>query len=301
MLDAHDYAGAERACRGAHAIVKVPTASTCLGHALAGLGRLVEARDAFVEAAHYPEATGEPRVFTEARIAASAEADALVASIPSLLIVLTGPPDTAPLSATIDGATIAADTVRLPRKVDPGRHVIVVSAPGFRQARAEVTAVEGHEQRLAIYLEPSEGDEGSSQSAIRPRPVGGEPTKNEGDDVGGGRRALGLVGGGVGVAGLAVGSIFGLVASSAWSSSKSECASPTNCSNHSQAVSDHDSATSAGTISTIGFLAGGALLAAGAVLFFTAPSKHASSSATHLEIAPQIGGESGGLMLRGPF
>ena len=300
LLEAHDYTGAERACRGAHAIVKVPTASTCWGHALEGLGRLVEARDAFVEAAHYPEKTGEPRVFTEARDAANAEADALTARIPSLVIAVTGPPDTTQLSATVDGATIAADTARLPRKVDPGRHVIVVSAPGFRQARIEATAVEGHEQRVAIYLEPLAGDDMAAPSDA-PGPARVEPASPEAAGAGSGQRVLGLVVGGVGVAGLAVGSIFGLVASSAWSRSQSECVSPTNCSNHSQAISDHDDATSAGTLSTIAFLAGGALVATGAVLFFTAPSKHERSSGAHLEIAPLVAGGSGGLMLRGPF
>jgi hypothetical protein len=42
-LDAHDYAAAERACGGAYALVKAPTAATCWAQALEGLGRLVEA------------------------------------------------------------------------------------------------------------------------------------------------------------------------------------------------------------------------------------------------------------------
>jgi hypothetical protein len=45
LLDVHDYAGAEHACGGAHALVKAPTSAACWARALEGLGRLVEARD----------------------------------------------------------------------------------------------------------------------------------------------------------------------------------------------------------------------------------------------------------------
>lgn len=299
LLDAHDYAGAERACRGAHAIVKVPTASTCWGHALEGLGRLVEARDAFVEAAHYAEARGEPKVFTEAREAASAEADALAARIPSLVIAVTGPSDTTQLTATVDGAPIAAETVRLPRKVDPGRHVIVVGAPGFREARAEVNAVEGQEQRAAIYLEPAPNDDGSAPSATSPGvpTIPTEAADHEATDAGRGRRLIGLVIGGVGVAGLGVGSVFGLIASSKWSSAKTACGG--GCGPSAPAQNEKSDAQSAATISTIGFVAGGVLVAGGLALFLTAPS--GSTSSAGLRVVPTVGAGGGGLLLRGAF
>jgi hypothetical protein len=112
---------------------------------------------------------------------------------------------------------------------------------------------------------------------------------------------VGLVVGGVGIAGLIGGGIFGALASSSWSSSKNECASPTNCTNHAQAVSDHDSASSMATMSTVSFIVGGVAVAAGAVLFLTAPSSPSSAPATGLVIVPGVGPGSGGLLLQGSF
>ena len=54
--------------------------------------------------------------------------------------------------------------------------------------------------------------------------------------------------------------------------------------------SDVDSYHSLGTISTIGFIAGGVLAAGGAVLFFTAPSsKSAPAQTGSAFISPYIG------------
>ena len=50
---------------------------------------------------------------------------------PSVTLDVSGPSDSTALQVTVDGATVASETARLPRKLDPGRHVIVVSAAGF--------------------------------------------------------------------------------------------------------------------------------------------------------------------------
>ena len=77
---------------------------------------------------------------------------------------------------------------------------------------------------------------------------------------------------GVGLAGVILGAVFGGLASSSWSRSQSECASPTNCTSRAQALSDHDDAITFATISTIGFVAGGVAIASGAAIFFLAPT-----------------------------
>ena len=165
LLDTRDYAGAERACKGAHALVQAPTSASCWARALESLGRLIEARDAFLEAARYPAAAGEPPVFTSAREAAREEADALAARIPTIVLAVSGPPATSPLAATVDGASIAADTVRLPRRIDPGPHVVVVDAPGYRPVRVDVNAGEGRTQQVPVTLAASSEGAGSSSPA----------------------------------------------------------------------------------------------------------------------------------------
>src|ERR1019366_5536380 len=76
-LAASDYAGAERACGGAFKLVNAPTGAICWGRALEGLGKLVEARDAYLAASHYPQRSDEPSVFASARTEGQAGADRL--------------------------------------------------------------------------------------------------------------------------------------------------------------------------------------------------------------------------------
>jgi hypothetical protein len=280
LLDAHDYAGAERACRGAHSIVQVPPASVCWGRALEGLGRLVEARDAFMEAAHFAASAGEPKVFTEARDAASAEADKLAARIPTLAIAVTGAADTARLSATIDGATIASDTVRLARKVDPGTHVVIVSAPGFRPARIEVATTEGQEARVDVALSPGEaGTEGAKPSA----PMAPAPGVSRGVPM------LAIVAGGVGVAGLALGVGTALAATSKHSALQGEC---TGSICPPSAQGDLNSFHSLRTISAASYVVGALGIVGGGALWLLAPSRPSDASA-RLWVGPASAGVMG--------
>ena len=118
------------------------------------------------------------------------------------------------------------------------------------------------------------------------------------------QRLLGLVAGGVGVVGIGVGSVFGLLTASAISAQKSDCASSTMCLHPSQAASDHSTWTTDGAVSTAAFIAGGVLLAGGAVLFFTAPRRSeppANPGATGFVVMPSVAPGGGGMLLRGEF
>jgi hypothetical protein len=116
------------------------------------------------------------------------------------------------------------------------------------------------------------------------------------------RKTLALVVGGAGIAGVAIGGIFGGVAASKWSGAKGESCPNCTQAQFQQATSDQSSATSAATGSTVAFIAGGALVAVGAVLWFTAPSGHVTPpSATALRVIPEIGPGSGGLVVQGGF
>jgi hypothetical protein len=119
---------------------------------------------------------------------------------------------------------------------------------------------------------------------------------------GGTTKTLGFVAGGVGIAGVAVGGIFGLLASSAWNNSKSEC-NTSSCPNHSGAVTDHNSSVTDGAISTVGFIAGGALLATGIVLVLAGGGHSAAQPAAPagLVVTPAVGVGSGGIVLSGGF
>jgi hypothetical protein len=103
-------------------------------------------------------------------------------------------------------------------------------------------------------------------------------------------RVVGFVSLGLGVAGIALGSIFGVEALS----TKSAHCMGTTC--------DPGSAGTAlgqGTVSTVGFVAGGVLAAGGLTLVLLAPSKK-NTRALRLDASPLVG-QSRGLTLRGTW
>jgi hypothetical protein len=226
-LDAHDYAAAERACGGAYALVKVSTAATCWARALEGLGRLIEARDVFVEATHIPVKADEPAVLASAREAARAYADSLAKRIPTLTLIASGPPETAPLQLALDGMIVKAETARLPRKVNPGHHTLSVSAPGFGAATADVTIAEGEDRRVEVLLHASsERPETRVSVALSlgdARDVGAMPSASTSS------KAPAFIAFGVGGAGLVLGSIFGAIALGDASGLKSQAGCPSIC------------------------------------------------------------------------
>ena len=283
LLEAHDYAGAERACRGAHALVQAPTSASCWARALESLGRLIEARDAFLEAARYPTAPGEPPVFTSARDAAHAEADALAVRIPTMVLVVTGVAESTALTASVDGAPLAPDTVRLPRKVDPGRHVVVVEAPGGRAVRVEVTAPEGRTQQVPVELASSA--DGSPAPVAALGPVDAPVRTAEGPS-----RMPMFASFGLGAAGLVVGVAAGLAAGSKDASLAAECHGSV-C--PPSAKSDIDGLHSLSTVSTVGYVVGAVGVTAGAAFWLLSP--HASSSGSGTSARVWLGPGSGGV------
>ena len=115
------------------------------------------------------------------------------------------------------------------------------------------------------------------------------------------QKVIGLVAGGVGVAGLVAGAIFGAMTMSSASEQKNDCSSPTSCPDPGHAASAHSSGETTATLSTVGFIAGGVLIAAGAVLYLTSPRSREASPTTALALVPSLAPAGGGLSLSGGF
>ncbi len=135
----------------------------------------------------------------------------------------------------------------------------------------------------------------------------GAPLVAEGTGVGDGQRRTGLIVGGVGAVGVVVGTVFGILAIGAKSDAKAACEAgggsyPKSCAAGTEGAVDpkNSTAKSDATISTIGFIAGGVLLAGGAVLYFTAPKPYGKEAA-RLHLAPAIGPGTAGAFLGGSF
>jgi hypothetical protein len=112
---------------------------------------------------------------------------------------------------------------------------------------------------------------------------------------GGGLRTAGFVVGGVGLASVIVGSVFGGMTIAANDTANSNCLFNNGTLCNPQGVSAGRDASTFATVSTATFIAGGVCLAAGVVLVIVGkPSKRA---AAHIEVVPSLGG----LLVNGAF
>jgi hypothetical protein len=156
--------------------------------------------------------------------------------------------DGKPLVPRLDGTALP---------LDPGPHTFTFEAANKPFVSKNIVLHEGEKSRHERIVFSAE----TVQAPPQPKP----PVESSG------QRTIGFVVAGAGVVSLALGGYFGLRAKSAWSDSQAACAGPTDCPDHAKAVSDHDKASNAATLSTIFFAAGGAAVALGGVLWFTAP------------------------------
>lgn len=225
---------------------------------------------------------------------ATERAKALEARLSMLTIRALGAKDSEGLDIRRDGVPVPAAELGSPIPVDPGPHTIEAAAPGKQKWSSTVQLNES--QQLAIEvpaLRPS------SQPGVVPVASAAKPSAprdatplDQSSDSNSGQRTTAVVVGAVGLAGIGVGAIFGLGASSKWSDAKSHCAAyPYSC--DAQGIDARSSANSKATVSTVAFIVGGAALASAAVLWFTAGSGKESNVA--------VGVGPGAAFMRGSF
>jgi hypothetical protein len=162
-----------------------------------------------------------------------------------------------------------------------------------KRANERLAALE--EERQQLQSGTSKAKPSGAGDAEEPSSAGKQFTTQA--DPGKDWRLAGLVTGGVGIAGIITGAVFGIVAYSQNHTASSEC--PSNTCTSSGPVSLTNSAQQSATVSTTAFIAGGVLLASGAALFFThLPSQRVTAS---VRLSPALGPSSAGLMLGGAW
>ncbi len=212
-------------------------------------------------------------------------------------------------TVSMDGTVIAQQLDGHAIDVDGGRHKFTFAFADGTKVDTEYLVLEGQKaQRVEAAMAASKPAPAAQPSGTSTAQVWGTPeaSKPNGGSGWNGRKTLAVVVAGAGVAGVAVGAVFGMNALSNYSSQQNLCHSsaPGDCTDRAQALTDHDNAARASTISTIAFIAGGALVATGAILFFTAPKQGEEARATTsagLEVLPGAGPGSAGMWLRGRF
>jgi len=224
---------------------------------------------------------------------ATERADALEGKLSRIVIALDegwqdGEEAASDLTVEIDGRKYSAATFGVPFPIDPGEHRLRVSAPDKQPYSERFEVPEGpHEQTLAIPLL----DDASAASAPDPPPAGPDvvvpdPGVTEPDDPGATQRGIGYGVGAVGLAGIGVGSVFGLLAASQSSDADEHCEGQ-YCTVTGLAA--HDDAETSALVSTIAFGVGAAALAAGLVVVLSAPSAPDEADSA-LWLHPLVGG-----------
>ena len=219
--------------------------------------------------------------------------EALAPKLPRLRIKVAAANKTTPgFTLTRDDREIGAATWDEAFPVDPGTITLQARAPG-KKALTTLVDVSSRPGELLVEI-PALVSETSAHEDP-PSKVVAEPADREAPPHDGStQRTLAYVVGGAGIAGIAVGSVFGLLSMSKRSDAKAECRPPDYKLCTAAGVAAGDSAIQTGNVSTIGFIAGGVLLAGGVALYFTAPKGSVS-------ISPAVGSREASIGLHGRF
>ncbi len=202
-----------------------------------------------------------------------------------------------------DGEPIDPATYGLALPADPGEHVVEARAPGKKPWSGKVTLdKEAETETVEVPALEDAPVEPKPAPAEPPKVVAPPPPKDPGD-TGSTMRTAGLVIGGVGVAGLVTGGVFGLIASSKWSSGKDDC--PGNVCRTQEAFDETRDARRFANLSTLAFVVGGVCTAAGIGLYLAAPSRASDAptadKSASIRIAPTVAPSIVGLSLGGSF
>ena len=287
----NDLTGALESFRAADALMHVTTTGLEVARSQTALGQLVEARDTLRQVLRIPAKEGDPRPFVEARANAQGMDEELASRIPGIRIVLRGAVEGAAPGVTVDGVTVPAAALGAPFKVNPGHHV-VAAVSGAARTQQQVDVAERALQTVTLEL-PAVAAMASTPAETTPDDV----TRDE-EHHGGPMRVLAIGGFGLAAAGIAVGSVTGVMSLSATSRAKSDCVD-NRC--PPSTAGDLDTARSMATISTVAFAAGAVGLAAG-IVALAIGDKHgspAASASSQAGVRPWVGPLS--LGVRGAF
>ena len=217
LRSAGDLKGALGCFQAAHAIMHVPTTGLPMAEVLAELGLLVEARATALEITVQPAVSGEPAVFVTARRSAAALATKLEPRVCTLETAVT--PTEANYTVQIDDTTLPNAARAVPFKLNPGAHVIRISARGYRTQTRELNLGEGESERLRFQLQPEPSKPAEAPVASHAEPADPAPASavtpmadDSPADPGEAGRVRGFIALGVGGAALAAG-----IATGTWS------------------------------------------------------------------------------------
>jgi hypothetical protein len=244
-------------------------------------GKLASAWTLYVDVADQARAAGQADRATFART----RAEALRPRLSRLTIVVSDAARSTPgLKVQRDGVAVGQAQWGTTIPVDAGKHVVVATAPSRRKFEATIEVkAEGEDLSVTVpaLVDPTTAPEVGPAAAPPLAPTSGAPEAPPDQPPPSGTsplRTAGFVVGGVGVAGIVIGTVAGIVAMGAQSDSDEHCDSDDAC--DPTGLTLRDDAISAATVSTVAFVVGGVALGAGVVLVLASPRKDAPGAGT---------------------
>ncbi len=245
-----------------------------LGDCYEHLGRSASADATFAKASELARRTGHADRVEVAEI----RRHRLASQLRHVRLVL--PREPANTRVSVDGTALQRENATL--AVDPGRHTLRATAPGYQDYVVEIAAPEPGatvDVNIPVLARPA--------GAVSPTPTSGEVHAHPRNA----RRIAAIASGAVGVVGIVTGSVFGLRSMSKHDESDKYCTGKM-CPDQ-RGVDAMDSARAAGNVSTVAFIVGGVGLGAAAALWFIHPAEE--------DAGVRVGVAAGTLQLRTTF
>jgi len=222
----------------------------------------------------------------------AAQKAALAPQVPYVTLMLRdAPPGT---TVKWDEVTFNLPALGVPLPVNPGEHVVTTQVPGGASVVTRVTLERAERKQLELKLAPQRAANASSAPLTAPQP-GATPLAAASEEADSGTSPASHKGwmygaGGLGAAGLLVGSITGVIVLGKKSTIDDNCAA-TRC--NAAGKDAADSAQQLGLVSTIGFGVGVAGLATAAVLLLIEPKSVPAARSW----APLVADRGGGVVV----
>jgi hypothetical protein len=287
-----------------------------LGECYARNGQTATAWRTFLAAADAAHSANQPPREKMAR----ERANSMVTRLSKLIIMVPAEARVAGLEVKLDGAAMGEASWGITTALDPGEHLIGARAPDRKPWSYKIRILPGGVQStIAVpILEPitaasaapvpvqTSPDQNQNQSNFGPV-MPAAPSMPQADsrpNDGSTQRVVGIAVGGVGVASLAVGTVFGLVARSKESQSEQYCKPTDNTSCQHPGIVLLDEAKRDAMIANVAFIVGSLELVTGAVLYATAPQPNSSEhpkQASNVRIMPLAAPTAAGLLVAGRF
>jgi hypothetical protein len=290
-LKGGDYDTAADRFERANDLVNAPSFLVLLARARAGQGRLVEAYEIYRTIIREGVQSDKPDAFKRALAEAKQEVKSIEPRLAWVAVNVVGArPEQ--VEVTLNGSVIPSAALGAQRPADPGVLRVEAKAAGFRRAQAVVELSEGQhlppiELRLVELPKPQPVVEMKREQPIM--------TEDGGERGWGSQSALGYIALGLGGAGLAVGTVTGIIAINRRSELDNIpcirevgdlCYASDDPVTVNRAFAAKDDLRTFSTAATISFIAGGTLAAAGLLLLSTAPDDDRHQALT---IRPYLG------------